>query len=59
MSGLVCIKLFDTLMVFVKDILEKVNFKQEDQVALNRSPGFYLKLTYRYLLKAGHVPSDT
>ena len=27
--------------------------------ALNRSPEFCLKLTYRYLLKAGHVPGDT
>ena len=29
------------------------------QEALNRSPEFCLKLTYRYLLKAGHVPDDT
>ena len=28
-------------------------------MALNRSPEFYLKLTYRYLQKAGHVPGDT
>ena len=28
------------------------NFKQEGQVALNRSPELYL-------LKAGHVPGDT
>ena len=28
-------------------------------MALNWSPQFYLKLTYRYLLKAGHVPGDT
>ena len=28
-------------------------------MALNRSPEFYLKLTYRYLLKAGYVPGDT
>ena len=28
-------------------------------MALNRSPEFCLKLTYRYLLKAGHVPVDT
>ena len=27
-------------------------------MALNPSPGFCLKLTYRYLLKAGHVPGD-
>ena len=27
-------------------------------MALNRSPEFCLKLTYRYLLKAGHVPVD-
>ena len=33
--------------------------KQEGQVALSRSPEFCLKLTYRYLLKAGHVPGDT
>ena len=26
---------------------------------LNRSPEFCLKITYRYLLKAGHVPGDT
>ena len=35
------------------------DFKQEGQEALNHSPEFYLKLTYRYLLKAGHVPGDT
>ena len=28
-------------------------------MALNRSPEFCLKLTYRYLLKTGHVPGDT
>ena len=28
-------------------------------MALNRSPKFCLKLTYRYLLKAGNVPGDT
>ena len=33
--------------------------EQEDQVALNRSPEFCLKLTYRYLVKAGQVPVDT
>ena len=32
---------------------------QEGQVAQNRSPEFSLKLTYRYLLKAGHIPGDT
>ena len=32
---------------------------QEDKKALNRSPEFCLKLTNRYLLKAGHVPGDT
>ena len=32
--------------------------KQEGQEALNRSPEFCLKLRYRYLLKAGHVPGD-
>ena len=38
----------------------KINFsKQEGQEALNRSPEFCLKLTYRYLLKADHVPGDT
>ena len=34
-------------------------FIQEGQEALNRSLEFCLKLTYRYLLKAGHVPDDT
>ena len=33
--------------------------KQEGQEAPNRSPEFCLKLTYKYLLKAGHVPGDT
>ena len=33
--------------------------KQEGQEALNRSSEFCLKLTYGYLLKAGHVPGDT
>ena len=28
-------------------------------MALNRSPEFCLKLTYRNLLKADHVPGDT
>ena len=28
-------------------------------MALNGSPGFCLKLSYRYLLKADHVPGDT
>ena len=28
-------------------------------MALNCSPEFCLKLTYRYLLKADHVPGDT
>ena len=28
-------------------------------MALNRPPEFCLKLAYRYLLKAGHVPGDT
>ena len=28
-------------------------------MALNRSPEFCLKLIYRYLLKAGHVPGST
>ena len=28
-------------------------------MALNCSPEFCLKRTYRYLLKAGHVPVDT
>ena len=35
------------------------NEKQEGQLALNRSPEFCLKLTYRNLLKADHVPGDT
>ena len=34
-------------------------FIQEGQVALNRSPEFCLKLKYRNLLKADHVPGDT
>ena len=33
--------------------------QQEGQVALNHSPEFCLKLTYRNLLKADHVPGDT
>ena len=41
---------------FLKD---NKNILQEGQVALNCSPEFCLKLTYRYLLKADHVPSDT
>ena len=32
--------------------------KQEGQVTLKRSPEFCLRLTYRYLLKADHVPGD-
>ena len=28
-------------------------------MALNRSSKFCLTLTYRYMLKAGHVPGDT
>ena len=32
---------------------------QEGQVAQNRSPEFSLKRTYKYLLKAGHIPGDT
>ena len=28
-------------------------------MALNRSPEFCLKITYRNLLKADHVPGDT
>ena len=28
-------------------------------MALKRSPEFWLKLIYRYLLKAGHFPGDT
>ena len=39
--------------------LQSENIKQEGQEALNRSTEFCLKLTYRYLLKAGHVPGDT
>ena len=34
-------------------------FIQEGQVALNRSHEFCLKLKYRNLLKADHVPGDT
>ena len=37
----------------------QMSCKQESQEALIRSPEFCLKLTYRYLLKAGHVPGDT
>ena len=33
--------------------------KQEGQVALDRSPEFRLKLTYKNLLKADHVPGET
>ena len=33
--------------------------KQEGQVTLNGSPELCLNLTYRYLLKAGHVPGNT
>ena len=33
--------------------------QKEGQEALNRSPELCFKLTYRYLLKAGHVPGDT
>ena len=36
-----------------------IQLRQEGQVVLNYSPEFCLKLTYRYLLKAGHVPVDT
>ena len=31
---------------------------QRGQVAIYRSPEFCLKLTYRYLLKADHVPGN-
>ena len=34
-------------------------YQKMHQVALNRSPEFCLKLTYRYLLKAGYFPVDT
>ena len=40
-------------------VIIKVYVKREGHLALNRSPEFCLKLTYRYLLKAGHVPVDT
>ena len=33
--------------------------QEEGQMALNRTPKFSLKLTYRYLLKADHIPGDT
>ena len=33
--------------------------KQEGQVVLNRSHEFCIKLIYRNLLKADHVPGDT
>ena len=47
-----------------RNLLKKVGIKLEEekkegQEALNRSPEFCLKLTYMYLLKAGHVPGDT
>ena len=35
------------------------HLKQDGQVALNRSPELCLNLTYRYLLKADHVPGNT
>ena len=38
---------------------KKQKKKQEGPVALNRAPEFCLKLTYRNLLKADHVPGDT
>ena len=41
------------------EVVRITNKKQEGQKAMNRSPEFCLKLTYRYLLKAGHVPGDT
>ena len=40
-------------------LFAKETSKQEGQEALNRSPEFCLKLTYRYLMKADHVPGDT
>ena len=40
-------------------VKSKKKSKQEGQEALNRSTVFYLKLSYKYLLKAGHVPGDT
>ena len=33
--------------------------KREGQVVLNRSLEFCLKLRYRYMLKADHVPGNT
>ena len=33
--------------------------EQEGQMALNRSPEIYLKLTYSSLVKADHVPGDS
>ena len=33
--------------------------KKEDQVTLDRAPGFCFKrLIYRYLLEPGHAPND-
>ena len=40
-------------------LFHRLVMKQEGQVALNRSPEFCLKLTYRNLLKADHVPGET
>ena len=43
----------------VHPLLVSKVFKQEGQVALNRSPEFCLKLKYKNLLKADHVPGYT
>ena len=45
------------LQKLIKMSVNKI--KQKGQVVLKRSPGVCLKLTYRYLLKADHVPGDT
>ena len=44
---------------FLRSMRRLTPNKQEGHVALYRSPEFCLKLTYRYLLKADHVPRDT
>ena len=52
-------KRFNATIGFQTPKTPNVLVLQEGLVALNRSPEFCLKLTCRYLLKAGHVPDDT
>ena len=47
---------FEVLFITVQKV---ETYKQQGQEALNRSPEFCVKLTYSYLLKAGHVTGDT